>query len=67
MKPDQNWSNMTVRDYIAMEAMKAIISNTEYLKSLAKEKTYHGIRVGQAVSHQAYSYADDLIAQSIKK
>ena len=49
---------ITVRDYIAIEAMKGILSNPETIKTIG---TYTDV-----VSTDSYRYADALIAESNK-
>lgn len=58
---------LTIRDYIAIEAMKAVMHRTnQNIKSTLESANALGIKVEQAVSEIAYIYADALIAQSNK-
>ena len=45
---------INVRDYIAIQAMKAIISNTSYVPEYSASE----------VAHLAYDYADEMIKRS---
>lgn len=53
-------SGINIRDYIAIEAMKGLLSNTISMRDL-KEHAIH-----QLLSEESYRYADALIAESNK-
>lgn len=66
-----NHPGLTIRDYIAIEAMKSLISNQNDYKipEITDERldnVYLEIRRGQ-ISAQAYRFADALIAEGNKK